>query len=288
MITKVSGRMRQIDIADIINAVETLCIDACCSIGEDIESALRKGVEKEDSPFGKDILIQILDNIKIAREDNMPLCQDTGMTVIFLEIGQDVHITGGYLYDAINEGVRRGYKNGYLRKSVVKSPFDRVNTKDNTPAVIHTDIVPGDNIKIFVAPKGFGSENMSALKMLKPSDGIEGVKKFIIDAVKSAGSNPCPPIILGVGLGGTMEMCALLAKKALLRNLEAKNSDPVLSKLEEELLADVNALGIGPQGLGGRVTCLGVNILSYPTHIAGLPAAVNIQCHASRHKEIVL
>lgn len=280
--------MKHIDINDITNVVENLCIDACCDIGQDVENALKKGAQMEESPFGRDILNQILDNIKIAREDKMPLCQDTGMTVIFLELGQDVHITGGYLYDAVNEGVRRGYKNGYLRKSVVKSPFDRVNTGDNTPAVIHTTLVPGDNLKITIAPKGFGSENMSALKMLKPSDGIEGVKKFIIDTVKNAGSNPCPPIILGVGLGGTMEMCSLLAKKALLRDLETKNDDPVLSKLEEELLKDVNALGIGPQGLGGRVTCLGVNILSYPTHIAGLPAAVNIQCHASRHKEIVL
>lgn len=280
--------MREIDSKRITEAVEKLCIDACCNIGSDVESTLKKSIALEESPSGKDILNQLLQNIELARTGSTPICQDTGMTVVFIEAGQDVHITGQYINDAINEGVRRGYGKGFLRKSVVKSPIDRVNTGDNTPAVIHTSIVPGDKLKITVAPKGFGSENMSAIKMLKPSDGVEGIKKFVIDTVISAGSNPCPPVILGVGIGGTFEMCSLMAKKALLKNLGEGSVDPALAALEKEILDKINRTGIGPQGLGGRVTCLGVNILSYPTHIAGLPVAVNIQCHASRHKEIIL
>lgn len=280
--------MREIQASAIADAVENLFIDACCNIGKDIEQAIGKSIAKEESPSGKMILNQLLKNINVAREESIPICQDTGMAVVFIELGQDAHIAGGYLYDAVNEGVRRGYDKGCLRKSVVKSPIDRINTGDNTPAVIHTDIVPGDRIKITAVPKGFGSENMSAVKMLKPSDGIEDIKKFVLDTVASAGANPCPPIILGVGIGGTFEMCALLAKKALLRDPAQRSNDPLLSSLEEDILSEVNNLGIGPQGLGGRVTCLGVNVLSYPTHIAGLPVAVNIQCHASRHKEIIL
>jgi hydro-lyases, Fe-S type, tartrate/fumarate subfamily, alpha region len=280
--------MREIDCGIISMWIEKLFIEACCSIGPDVEKAIEKSMEKEDSPFGRDILNQILENMRYAREENIPACQDTGMAVVFLEVGQDIHITGGYINDAVNEGVKRAYENGYLRKSVVKSPVDRINTGDNTPAVIHTKIVPGDRLKITAVPKGFGSENMSAIKMLKPSDGIEGIKKFVLDTVLSASSNPCPPIILGIGIGGTFETCALLAKKALLRPLGEINSDPLLSSLEEAILNEVNKTGIGPQGLGGRTTCLGVSILSYPTHIAGLPAAVNIQCHASRHREIIL
>lgn len=280
--------MREIGCSLITDSVEKLFIKACCSIGDDVEEAIRKSIDIEESPSGKDILEQILLNMRCARDENLPACQDTGMSVVFAEIGQDVHITGGNFIDAINEGVRRAYVNGFLRKSVVKSPIDRINTGDNTPAVIHTTIIPGENLKITVAPKGFGSENMSKIAMLKPSDGIGGIKKFVLDTVISAGANPCPPIILGIGLGGTFELCALLAKKALLFPLSHKNSDPLLASLEDDILNNVNKTGIGPQGLGGRVTCLKVNILSYPTHIAGLPVAVNIQCHASRHMEIVL
>lgn len=280
--------MREINFSEISKAVETLFIDACCNICPDVENSIRDGLEREESEAGKSVLSQIIRNMEYARGEGIPICQDTGAAVVFLEIGQDVHITGGYIYGAINDGVRHGYTNGYLRKSMVKSPIDRVNTQDNTPAIIHTEIVPGDRIKITAVPKGFGSENMSAVKMLKPSDGREGVKKFVLETVLNAGSNPCPPIILGIGLGGTFELCALLAKKALLRELGTDNQDPALSSLEKEIINDVNDTGIGPQGLGGRVTCLGVHILSYPTHIAGLPVAVNIQCHVSRHKSILL
>lgn len=280
--------MREIHSDLITDAVEKLCIDACCNIGLDVEDALKKSIVIEESPTGRDILNQLLENINIARQEGIPICQDTGMAVIFLEIGQEVHITGKYIYDAVNDGVRNGYKSGYLRKSVVKSPIDRENTGDNTPAVIHTSIVPGDKLKIAFTPKGIGSENMSALKMLKPSDGVAGIKQFVIDTVTSAGSNPCPPIVVGIGLGGTFEKCALLAKQALLRDIGVGSDDPMLAALESEILSDINKTGIGPQGLGGRVTCLAVNIISYPTHIAGLPVAVNIQCHASRHKEIII
>ncbi|KPU42850.1 L(+)-tartrate dehydratase subunit alpha [Oxobacter pfennigii] len=280
--------MKEIHIDTITSEVEKLCIDACCNIGDDVYNSLKKAMDMEESPSGLGILHQLIENIEISRRDVTPICQDTGMAVFFLELGQDIHITSGYLYDAINEGVRRGYTKGYLRKSVVLSGIDRINTMDNTPAIIHTSIVPGDKLKITFAPKGFGSENMSAIKMLKPSDGIKGIKDFVFETVNNAGSNPCPPIILGIGLGGTFEKCALLSKQALLRNLDEENPDPNLALLEKEILNEVNNLGIGPQGLGGRVTCLGVSILSYPTHIAGMPVAVNIQCHASRHKEIIL
>jgi fumarate hydratase subunit alpha len=280
--------MREISCKDITSTVRDLCIEACCSIGQDVEDAVRKSLCLEESPAGRDILGLILENMDYARKEGIPACQDTGMAVVFLEVGQDAHITGGHLYDAINEGVRQGYEMGHLRKSVVKSPIDRINTGDNTPAVITTDIVDGDRLKITVAPKGFGSENMSALKMLKPSDGIEGIKEFVLSTVKNAGPNACPPIILGIGLGGTFDRCALLAKKALLRPLGEESSDAKIASLERDILEEVNMTGIGPQGLGGRVTCLGVNILTYATHIAGLPAAVNMQCHASRHREAIL
>lgn len=280
--------MRTIEANAISEAVEKLFIDACCNINNDVKNKIKEQVISEKSDYGKDILHQILQNFEIAHNESIPICQDTGMSVVFLEIGQDVHINGGYIYDAINKGVKNAYINGYLRKSVVRSPLNRENTKDNTPAIIHTEIVQGENIKITAVPKGFGSENMSALKMLKPSDGIEGIKKFVLDTVISAGSNPCPPIVVGIGIGGTFEKCALLAKKALLRELGGEHIDPFYAKLEKELLDTINKTGIGPQGLGGTTTCIGVNILDYPTHIAGMPVAVNIQCHVSRHKEIIL
>lgn len=279
--------MREITVTTIIDTIEQLCIDACYTLGDDVKSLLKEASENEESPFGTSILSQILENIDISQREHLPLCQDTGMTVVFLEIGQDVHIIGGNLYDAINEGVRRGYQKGYLRKSIL-SPLKRVNTGDNTPAIIHTEIIDGDMLKITVAPKGFGSENMSKLAMLKPSDGIEGVKRFIIETVVQAGANSCPPIILGVGIGGTMEKAAYIAKKALLRKAGQLNIDPELASLEQELLSAINKTGIGPQGLGGRTTALAVHIDTYPTHLAGLPIAVNIQCHAARHSEAVL
>ncbi|HOQ37357.1 MAG TPA: fumarate hydratase [Acetivibrio sp.] len=281
--------MRTVNINEIIEAVERLCQESNYNLNDDIKNGLKKGVQTEMSENGKEILEQIIENAEIARKERMAICQDTGMAVVFLEIGQDVHITGGSLTDAINEGVRRGYDKGYLRKSVVNDPvFERINTKDNTPAVIHYNIVDGDKIKITVAPKGFGSENMSGLKMLTPSEGIEGVKRFIIETVDKAGPNPCPPIIVGVGIGGTMEKAALLAKKALLRPIDERNSEPRIRELELELLESINRLGIGPAGLGGRVTALGVNVEVFPTHIAGLPVAVNISCHVTRHSEAVI
>ena len=281
--------MRTVNINEIIEAVERLCQESNYNLNDDIKNGLKKGVQTEMSENGKEILEQIIENAEIARKERMAICQDTGMAVVFLEIGQDVHITGGSLTDAINEGVRRGYDKGYLRKSVVNDPvFERITTKDNTPAVIHYNIVDGDKIKITVAPKGFGSENMSGLKMLTPSEGIEGVKRFIIETVDKAGPNPCPPIIVGVGIGGTMEKAALLAKKALLRPIDERNSEPRIRELELELLESINRLGIGPAGLGGRVTALGVNVEVFPTHIAGLPVAVNISCHVTRHSEAVI
>jgi len=281
--------MRTVNINEIIEAVERLCQESNYNLNDDIKNGLKKGVQTEMSENGKEILEQIIENAEIARKERMAICQDTGMAVVFLEIGQDVHITGGSLTDAINEGVRRGYDKGYLRKSVVNDPvFERINTKDNTPAVIHYNIVDGDKIKITVAPKGFCSENMSGLKMLTPSEGIEGVKRFIIETVDKAGPNPCPPIIVGVGIGGTMEKAALLAKKALLRPIDERNSEPRIRELELELLESINRLGIGPAGLGGRVTALGVNVEVFPTHIAGLPVAVNISCHVTRHSEAVI
>lgn len=250
--------------------------------------AFQKAYNHEISLTGKDILQILMKNAEIAREEKVPMCQDTGYAVIFVELGQDVRIDGGDFYDAINEGVRKGYTEGYLRKSIVSHPLERKNTGDNTPAVIHTKIVPGENLRIIVAPKGGGSENMSAIKMLKPADGVEGVKKFVIEAVKAAGPNPCPPIVVGVGIGGTFEKAAQLSKEALLRELGEKSKYPDIAKLEEELLQEVNKLGIGPQGLGGKTTALGLHIEIYAAHIASLPVAVNINCHAARHKEVVL
>jgi len=277
--------MREINVASIIDIVQKLCIDANCNLNEDIENALNVCIAREESALAKDVIETILENAKIAREEQAPICQDTGMAVVFIEIGTEVHICGGDLEEAINEGVRLGYERGYLRKSVVRDPIDRVNTKDNTPAVIHYSMTGGNKLKITVAPKGAGSENMSALKMLKPSDGIEGMKNFVIDTVSRAGPNPCPPILVGVGIGGTMEKCALLSKKALLRPVGSRNADDFWDGVEKELLEKINSLGIGPAGFGGKTTALCVNIETFPTHIAQLPVAVNIGCHVTRHAE---
>ena len=251
---------------------------------KDVLSALKRGQAKEESPVGREIFNQLLENAGIARSERMPICQDTGLAVVFVELGQDAHVTGGALEDAINEGVRRGYQEGYLRKSVLGDPLKRVNTKDNTPAVIHTRVVPGDRLRLWVVPKGGGSENMSKIAMLKPADGAEGVKKFVIEAVRVASANPCPPIVVGVGIGGSFEQCAFNAKKALLREIGSAHADTFYADLERELLEKVNNLGIGPMGLGGRVTALAVHIEVAPCHIASLPVAVNINCHAARHK----
>lgn len=280
--------MKTIHIEEVINSVEKLCIEANYYLNEDILNALKNGNAIEESQIGKNILSSLINNAAIAREKQKAICQDTGMAVIFVSIGQDVHIEGGSLTEAINEGVRRGYKKGYLRASIVADPINRVNTGDNTPAVIHYDIAEGDKLKITIAPKGFGSENMSRLKMLKPSDGIEGVKNFIVETVDIAGPNPCPPIVVGVGIGGNMEKSALLAKKALLRPVNIRNTIEYVKNLEIEMLEKINNLGIGPSGLGGRVTALAVNIEVFPTHIAGLPVSVNINCHATRHAEVEL
>lgn len=277
--------MKEINTDKITKAVKKLCIDANYYLSDDIKDRLKEAREKETWPVAKDILDKIMINSHIAESEKMPMCQDTGMTCVFVEIGQDVHITGGSFEDAINEGVRQGYTEGYLRKSVVKDPLNRVNTNDNTPAIIYYNIVPGDKLKITVAPKGFGSENMSQIKMLKPADGLQGVKDFIIKVVKEAGPNPCPPMVVGVGIGGTFDKAANLAKKALIRPTAKRNSNPYYAALENELLEKINSLGIGPQGFGGRTTALAVNIETYPTHIAGLPVAVNINCHATRHAE---
>lgn len=279
--------MREISASLISQTVEELCIRACYHLGDDVVKLLKAAREREDSPFGRSVLDQIIENIKISGEKSLPLCQDTGMAVVFIELGHDVHITGGSLTEAVNQGVRRGYEKGFLRKSVL-SPLKRENTGDNTPAIIHLEMVEGSKIKITAAPKGFGSENMSRLKMLKPSDGVEGVKKFVLDTVIEAGANPCPPVIVGIGIGGTMEKAALIAKKALLREAGKPNPDPETANLEKELLEKINATGIGPQGLGGRTTALAVHIDTFPTHIAGLPVAVNMQCHAARHAEAIL
>jgi fumarate hydratase subunit alpha len=280
--------MREIQVEKVTEVVRQLCIDANYYLGDDIKNKLIEAREKEDWNIAKGILDQIIENANIAKNEDMPMCQDTGVTCVFLEIGQDVHFTGGNIEEAINEGIRRGYNEGFLRKSVVKDPLDRVNTKDNTPGMIYYDIVPGDKVKITVAPKGFGSENMSQSKMLKPSDGLQGVKDFVLKVVKEAGPNPCPPIIVGIGIGGTFDKAATIAKKSLIRPLEVRNSNPFYANLEEELLNEINNLGIGPQGFGGRTTALAVNIETYPTHIAGLPVAVNINCHATRHAEAEL
>lgn len=275
--------MREVDVNEIIKNIKEMCIEANHFLSKDMKEVYDAAVVEEESPLGRQILGQLQENLQIAGEDMIPICQDTGMAVVFVKVGQEVHITGGGLTDAVNEGVRQGYVDGYLRKSVVKDPIYRENTKDNTPAVIHYDIVPGDKVEITVAPKGFGSENMSRVFMLKPADGIEGVKEAILTAVKDAGPNACPPMVVGVGIGGTFEKCAFLAKKALTRNLHEKPEKEYVRNLEEEMLEKINRLGIGPGGLGGTKTALAVNIETYPTHIAGLPVAVNICCHVNRH-----
>lgn len=280
--------MREISAESITKTIAKLCIKANHALPPDVEQAVREAEKQESWPVAKHILDDICQNIDIAAQEVYPLCQDTGMACVFLELGQDIHIFGGNLYDAVHEGVRIGYKEGYLRKSVVEDPIRRINTKDNTPALIHVDIVEGENIKIIVSPKGFGSENMSRLGMLKPSDGIEGVKNFILETVRMAGPNPCPPIVLGVGIGGSFDQVALLAKKALLRPFNQRNADGYYQELEEELLEKINQTGIGPQGFGGRATALKVQIETMPTHIAALPVAVNVSCHVTRRAEAVL
>ena len=275
--------MRTVDVATLTQNIKEMCIEANHFLSEDMKTAVTKAEQQEKAPLGKQILQQLQQNMDIAGKDMIPICQDTGMAVVFLEVGQDVHLTGGNVEDAVNEGVRQGYVDGYLRKSVVKDPIYRENTKDNTPAIIHYSIVPGDRVRITVAPKGFGSENMSRVFMLKPADGIEGVKNAILTAVKDAGPNACPPMVVGVGIGGTFEKCALMAKKALTRPVDEHSEIPYVRELEEELLEKINKTGIGPGGLGGSTTALAVNINTYPTHIAGLPVAVNICCHVNRH-----
>ena len=280
--------VREIEAAKITDTVKRLCIQANVILPEDVKNCIIKRKSEENWAPAREILDRIEENFELAAAENVPICQDTGVACVFLEIGQEVHIAGGDITQAVNEGVRQGYAEGYLRKSVVRDPLDRVNTGDNTPAMIYYDIVPGDKSKITVAPKGFGSENMSQIKMLRPSDGIEGVKAFVLKAVEEAGPNPCPPIIVGVGIGGTFDKAALLAKKALLRETGTPSADPLYAKLEEELLEKINALGIGPQGFGGKTTALAVAVEHYPTHIAGLPVAVNINCHVARHKTEVI
>ncbi|WP_315537522.1 fumarate hydratase [Prevotella koreensis] len=277
--------MREIRATEITQLVEKLCIEACYVLSDDIYCGLKNRSAVEKSPLGKQIIDTIVQNADIARNERCPICQDTGMTAVFVEMGQDVHVTEGFIEDAINQGVRQGYTKGYLRKSVVKDPIDRVNTNDNTPAIIHYEVVEGDCFRIVVSPKGFGSENKSGLKMLTPSAGIPGIKKFIIDTVATAGGNPCPPIIVGVGIGGTMERAAYLSKKALLRPVGSHSENETVAQLETELLEEINRLGIGPCGFGGTTTALTVNILTNATHIAGLPVSVNIGCHATRHAE---
>ncbi len=279
--------MREIQAEEITAAVKEMCMEANHVLSADMKKRFEEAEEKEESPLGKMIFSQLQENLKIAAEDRIPICQDTGMAVVFLKVGQEVHINGD-LTDAVNEGVRRGYEEGYLRKSVVRDPLERENTRDNTPAVIHTSLVPGDRVEITVAPKGFGSENMSRIFMLKPADGAEGVKDAVITAVRDAGPNACPPMVIGVGIGGTFEKCALMAKHALTRDLNAPSPVPYVREMEKELLERINGLGIGPGGLGGTVTALAVNIETYPTHIAGLPVAVNICCHVNRHARRVL
>ena len=280
--------MRIINVNTITQNIKDMCIKANHFLAEDMDQAMKHALDTEQSPLGRQILDQLQDNLKIAAEDMIPICQDTGMAVVFLKVGQDVHFEGGSLEDAVNEGVRQGYVEGFLRKSVVGDPIIRENTKDNTPAVIHYSIVPGDKVIITMAPKGFGSENMSRVFMLKPADGIEGVKEAILTAVKDAGPNACPPMVVGVGIGGTFEKCALLAKKALTRSVEEKSPVEYVRNLEKEMLEKINDLGIGPGGLGGKTTAYAVNIETYPTHIAGLPVAVNICCHVNRHSHRVI
>lgn len=280
--------MREISAETVTAEIAHMCVEANCRLNSDIRRALNCGLKSETGEVAQSMLCDILKNADIADSENMPICQDTGMAIVFLKIGQDLHITDGSLYEAVNEGVRRGYRDGYLRKSVVADPIRRGNTGDNTPAIIHTEIVDGDSLDITVVPKGFGSENMSAIKMCKPSEGAEGIVNFVVDTVKAAGSNPCPPIVVGVGIGGSFEKAALLAKTALTREVDSENPDPYYADMERELLDKINALNIGPQGLGGATTALGVNIETYPTHIAGMPCAVNISCHVTRHIHSVL
>ena len=280
--------MKVINTDCIIQTVKEMCIEANRKLSPDMEQKIKQAAEEEDSAIGKQILGQLCENMQIAEEDEIPICQDTGMAIVFVKLGQDVHIEGMNLTDAINEGVRQGYTDGYLRKSVVKDPLIRENTKNNTPAIIHYDIVPGENLEILIAPKGFGSENMSRIFMLKPADGEEGIKASVLQAVRDAGPNACPPMVVGVGLGGDFEKSAILAKTALTRNTEEHSKLPHIRKLEEELLREINHLGIGPGGLGGKTTALAVNIETYPTHIAGMPLAVNICCHVNRHVKRVL
>lgn len=277
------GNIRNVDVGTITEQIKEMCIEANHVLSQDMQEVFEAAVQREESPLGSQILKQLKENLRIADEERIPICQDTGMAVIFINVGQDVHFVGGDLEKAIHEGVRQGYTEGFLRKSVVDDPIYRKNTKDNTPAVIHYNIVNGDKVEITVAPKGFGSENMSRVFMLKPADGIEGVKEAVLTAVRDAGPNACPPMVVGVGIGGTFEKCALLAKKALTRNMNKKAEKPYLEDLEKELLERINCLGIGPGGLGGTQTALAVNIETYPTHIAGLPVAVNICCHVNRH-----
>ena len=280
--------MKEIHVDEIIQAVRGLCLQANYNLGADIMKGFQTALKTEESPLGREVLERLIENAEIAQNEQVPMCQDTGMAVLFVEVGQDLHIIGGGLTDALNEGVRQGYEQGFLRKSVVKDPFERVNTGDNTPAIIHYDLVPGDTLHLVIAPKGFGSENMGGLKMCKPSEGFAGAMQFVVDTVDRAGGNPCPPIIVGVGVGGTMEKATFLAKKALLREVGKANPEQRLAKIEEELLTRINRLGIGPQGFGGVTTALAVNLEVYPTHIAGMPVAVNIGCHATRHKEVTL
>jgi len=280
--------MRELKVAEITRAVRGLCIEANIVADEDVLAAFRERLKTETSPVGKEVLKTLLENARIAKEERLPICQDTGMAIVFLEVGQEVRLVGGDLEMAVHEGVRQGYKDGYLRKSVVKDPVERGNTGDNTPAVIHTRIVPGDKVRITVAPKGFGSENMSFVKMCTPTAGYEGIRQFVVECVKKAGGNPCPPVVVGVGVGGTLEKAALMAKQALTRKLGEKSPRPEIAKLEGELLEEINRTGVGPQGLGGSTTALAVHVDTYPTHIAGMPVAVNICCHAYRHGVVEL
>ena len=280
--------MRSVQVGEITKNIKEMCIEANYFLSPDMKKVFDESVKKEESPLGKQILHQLEENLEIAGKDQIPICQDTGMAVVFIKVGQEVHFEGGSLSEAIHEGVRQGYTEGFLRKSVVRDPIDRVNTKDNTPAVIHYEIVEGDSIDLLVSPKGFGSENMSRVFMLKPADGIEGVKEAVLTAVRDAGPNACPPMVIGVGIGGTFEKCALMAKPALTRNLEEESPIPYVRELEKELLLKINQSGIGPGGLGGRVTAFAVNVETYPTHIAGLPVAVNICCHVNRHVHRVI
>ncbi len=280
--------MRELHVSEITAAVKQLCIDANTLLPDDVEIRLKECLENEESPTGREVLSKILENAEIGRTEKDPLCQDTGFAVFFVELGQDVRLTGGDFQDAVNEGVRQGYKDGYLRKSILSDPIERKNTGDNTPAIIYTDIVPGAEVKITIAPKGGGSENMSEVKMMAPAAGVEGVKDFVVDRVRRSGANPCPPVVVGVGIGGTFDKCALIAKRALLRPIGSKHPNPYYADLEKELLEKVNKIGIGPQGFGGRCTALAVHIETHPCHIASFPVAVNMQCHVARHKEVII